>query len=375
LKQAKSLRQKQISLWLKKTKIIFLLSVICYLLFNSFFIAPNKLAALYKCLKILEFMGLGWMIVRLKPSVQSVIHMFAVGVAYTSFLALGQFYFQRSLGSIFWFLGERTFFASTPGIAALEYGGHFLLRPYASFSHPNVLGGFLSIALVLLFNEMEQKKELSKKLLSAGIFTIGVVALILTASRSAWLAMGAGYVMSVFLYGSKTIRFLEKKKVYIPLFFYLIFSVSILAPLAFERMGVVHAESLTERINLMNAAIKSISSKYAFGVGLNNSVIQNNSFIPNANKLYVFQPVHNIFLLIAQETGVIGFLLTTGIFFAAFNKTLGKNIILFITLSQIFLLGLFDHYLFTLQQGQLLFTVFLSLAFSLPRLAKMRESL
>ena len=55
-----------------------------------------------------------------------------------------------TLGGYFWYLGERSFYASTPGIAAVSFQGRLLLRPYATFPHPNVFGGFLAIVLPLM---------------------------------------------------------------------------------------------------------------------------------------------------------------------------------------------------------------------------------
>ena len=50
-----------------------------------------------------------------------------------------EFIKQASLNGLFWWLGERTFTSSTPGIAKAVIDGRLLMRPYATFPHPNVL--------------------------------------------------------------------------------------------------------------------------------------------------------------------------------------------------------------------------------------------
>ncbi|MBI2074766.1 MAG: hypothetical protein HYT83_02925, partial [Candidatus Levybacteria bacterium] len=78
-----------------------------------------------------------------------------------------------------------------------------------------------------------------------------------------------------------------------------------------------------------------------------------------------FQPVHNIFLLIAAETGIVG--LTFFLWFLL--KTFKKNQFQtsdfkFQILAMVLILGLFDHYFLTLQQGQLLFAFVLGFCWS-----------
>ena len=72
------------------------------------------------------------------------------------------------------------------------------------------------------------------------------------------------------------------------------------------------------------------------------------------------QPVHNIYLLVAAETGILGF--AVFILFLGFiantvwRKGLNKiSATLFTILSAFLFIGFFDHYLLTIQQGRLLF--------------------
>src|SRR3990167_8499734 len=83
--------------------------VFLYLLFTSIFVAVNSGAAFYRLVKISELVMLGYVIYKIKPNVKQIIFPLSVGLTYSSFVGLLQFVFQRSLGGVFWFMGERTF--------------------------------------------------------------------------------------------------------------------------------------------------------------------------------------------------------------------------------------------------------------------------
>ncbi|HSX09267.1 MAG TPA: hypothetical protein VLF93_03880, partial [Candidatus Saccharimonadales bacterium] len=80
------------------------------------------------------------------------------------------------------------------------------------------------------------------------------------------------------------------------------------------------------------------------------------------------QPVHNIFVLVATETGLIGLALFVWLLIATTIRIrrLEKGMRLpFVVLFLIIVAtGSFDHYWLTLQQGQLLFAVILGLSWA-----------
>ena len=71
-------------------------------------------------------------------------------------IALAQFYFQKSLGGFLYYFGERSFNASTPGIALYSILGKTGLRAYSTFSHPNSLAGFFAVGFILLISPSEK---------------------------------------------------------------------------------------------------------------------------------------------------------------------------------------------------------------------------
>ena len=77
--------------------------------------------------------------------------------------------------------------------------------------------------------------------------------------------------------------------------------------------------------------------------------MDNYGYIPSTTRF--LQPVHNIYLLLLSEAGVIGLFMFLWILWRA-----KKHWVILI----VFFLGLVDHYFLTLQQGQLLLVILLS---------------
>jgi len=99
-------------------------------------------------------------------------------------------------------------------------------------------------------------------------------------------------------------------------------------------------------------------------VGLNNFIVHLPQFYQSGS-VYLLQPVHNIFLLVAAETGLVGLVIFLWFLILTFKKLLITNYYLLITaLIVILVLGLFDHYWLTLQQNQLLVAIVFGLSWS-----------
>lgn len=356
--------------------LVVLYGIVFHLFITSVIIASNRYAAVYKSFKIIEFIALGWAIVNIRPRIGRVIQFLSFASLYSSCIAIVQFFAQRSLGGLFWFLGERTFYASTAGIAAYSLGGKLLLRPYATFPHPNVLAGFLAAYLPLLIFIVRFEKNISSytKLLYFISFIVGTLALFLTFSRTGWVVYLFGIFFGFYLSQQKNKKWLEGKKKLLIFAFYAIILLSIILPFSILNFIKPQTGSLKERTDLLKTAIKIFAQRPIEGVGLNNFITHAQNVIQSASGVYVFQPVHNVFLLVATELGFIGFFIFCTFFLSALFYSLTKNPIIFLALTQLFLLALFDHYLFTLQQGQLLFTLFASLSFVPTILAKREKN-
>jgi O-antigen ligase len=276
----------------------------------------------------------------------------SISAIFQSLLALLQFYKQSSVGGVFYFFGERMFFASTPGIANASINGELLLRPYATFSHPNVLAGFLlSVMLLSLWVYGKAKDSLRKNIYAACVL-LGSIALLLTLSRVA-------IVLWIVIMGALLFRTMRKR------YMALISIVCLAVVFVFTPVGSriietrLNEEAVVQRQELMGSSMTLFKEHPILGVGLGN-FIHAFSQVQSPTNLMYLQPVHNIFLLVLVELGIIGltmflwFLAKTYVYMLKRRVTHTVFILLF---TSLLLLGLFDHYLLTLQQGSLLFAV------------------
>lgn len=357
---------------------------VMYLLFLVFvsglaFFSNRPLGSMYSILKFLELSFIVYYVAHImhrQAIVLSAICVLCFGGIFESILAFAQFVNQGSIGGILYFFGERSFVSSTPGIANASLTGELLLRPYGTFPHPNVLAGFLLIVLLLALFLYRHAASIMQRYVSIAYLMIGTGALLLTLSRVAivvWLLILIGLCLRIYLRTKLYIPNMYIRVIIIGLFISLCTFGLFASPLGariFETS--LTEEAVQQRTILIESAMSIFQSNPLFGVGLGNflpalGIIQQ----PLSFGLYL-QPVHNIFLLLLAEIGIVGFL-----FFAMFllqtfrrlvdtyisNKSINSQTVVIISsLSAICLLGLFDHYWITIQQGQLLFAVILGIA-------------
>ena len=336
--------------WLKKNW--WIIAIFLFLIVNAL-LAQNQGAAFYKLIKIIEFTLLGCYVAKNNYSLSNLYLPLSLAVFYTTLIALIQFLTQSSLGNLFWWLGERTFDITTPGIAKTVINGQLFLRSYATFSHPNALAGFLLIALILTI------PFLRKIRLWALVYLFLItLAIIFSFSRSVWL-IGLLF-LSIFILFIKKIKDIKLFIIVSLLFTSFLYLLTI-------KFDLLASESFFQRNQLMGAAFLMIKDYPLSGVGLNNFIVYLPVYWSQIGFTYWLQPVHNLYLLITAEIGLTGLIIFLWFLFLTYQKLfLKKNnrAFLLTALSAVFLLGFFDHYWLTLQQNQLLLTILLGLAWS-----------
>ncbi len=366
--------------------LIFKLGLLFVFIGINIFVSSSRPVAMYTWFKVLEFVGLGFYVIKTRPPLSLLAYYLSLGVLYSSILAMAQFFLQRSVGGPLWFLGERTFAADTPGISRLSWcliPGSWcreLLRPYATFPHPNVLGGYLAAILpLLIFNSKfeipdssagklnQTRKFLIFKFL---IIILGMIALLLTFSRSAWIAGAGAIIFTIARIRNYELRIMKSRKYVIFVFFFILYSLFIL------HRSV--NESVVVRLALNKAAISMWETSPLFGVGAGNFLVRLPDALPSRG-INFLQPVHNVYLLVFAEIGIVGlvgfaWIIWKAIPFGRRDPRGGKNqrdralrMAYHMPLFTLLVLGLVDHYPLTLQQGQLLLALFLGLSFSSAR--------
>lgn len=333
---------------------LFALGVL-YIVGNIFF-AFNPLLAILKWITLGKLVLLTAYIVQTRPNMRTSFICILISASYTVVLAWAQFTTQSSIGGLWWLLGERTFDVSTPGIATAILNGKLYLRPYATFPHPNVLAGFMIMGIPLIW--YSTVSGISR--IKVPLLIIAMLTLFITFSRSGWLIFGIQLAtMSIHSTYALQVRSLSKKALIICLLVGIC-----LAPLAAERMmnlASVDRQSITRRMDLHHAAIAMARDNILFGVGLNNFLPS----LPDYTTIRSYQdmqPAHNIYVLFLAESGIVGILLV-GVLLAKFLPVTLQALKNFrfryvVSFFSIALLGLFDHYPYTIHQVQLVIAVF-----------------
>ena len=347
----------------KKNILYFLPFVLFFLI--GIVVSKNPASGIVGIIKLLEFVYLGLFIYQNyeKLNKKIIVSFLGFGIIFESLLSLAQYFNQGSFQGILYFLGERSFNQQTPGIANASINGELILRPYGTFSHPNVLGGFLALSsiFILSFKKLFNKYFLMFVLVSS---TIGILISLSRAATTAWLLFLLIYFVIVIVRKYKkpkiNLNFLKNNlSVFLIL---LIFLIVLLNPIFLERFTLLSFsdESVTQRAELINSSLNMFFKNPVFGVGINNFL---NNLEPNFNSPILIQPVHNIFLLTLSQTGIIGFGILVYLFLKAFKvstESKDKKLTGLSIIFSIIFLGLFDHYLFSIQQTQILFTILIS---------------
>lgn len=264
----------------------------------------------------------------------------ALSIIFTLFLATAQILRNGSLGGVLYWLGERNISQSGVGIALFNLLGTEVLRPYATFSHPNTLSGFALVAFFLLI-------AMQGKLAKVGAAS-ALVLVIISFSQNAWGALlAAPFVMLL----------IRKSKKHFQNFLYSAAVLSFVSSLAALKLASGNfSQEIGQRITLNLVAGKLIAGSPVVGTGLGvfTSLIPFSLGITNI--IWWLQPAHNIFLLLAAEIGILGLLLFVVLII---KNTRAKNTLILIA---IILTGMLDHYWLTQIQTLYLFAVVLGLS-------------
>ncbi len=361
-----SLRKKIIQELLKKQFLLYLnLSFLGLSILIGIMLSKNPQAGLYGILKLIEFVFLGIYASRFvtKTNFKKVLFVFSIAIIFEALLAIFQYIQQGSIGGLFYFFGERAFNGQTPGIANASINGSLVLRSYGTFSHPNVLGGYLAIGMTLILFNLGLIKNKIEKNLYLGSLLLGTLALATTLSRITilrWIV-----ILFIFFISKEGKNFLKKNRTFILILFSLILFFLFYSPIFLRLFNFnLHDESLSNRGTLIESSLEIIKNNLFFGAGLNNFLIELAQIKQKNSVIFYLQPVHNIFLLVAAQAGIIG--LTYSLFFLAktFKKAFEKKELInykSIIFLSILILGSFDHYFLTIQQGQLLLSFMLGL--------------
>ena len=220
-----------------------------------------------------------------------------------SLVAIFQFVKQRPL-NLTW-LGEPAMDLATVGTSVVTHNGTNWLRAYGLTSHPNQLG-LLLVALILLLWPHRASFNRLPFLFGLGI-GLGLFALLMSWSRSAWLALGVGTAVYLLAW----LRQKEKKIVSTKSIIGVILGTAVIFAFLFYYRDItmgrlllldsaLEAHSLFERQRDLDIALHLLSANLFGGIGLGNYLQLATRIAPAA------QIVHNVPLLLGVEFGLLG---------------------------------------------------------------------
>ncbi len=227
---------------------------------------------------------------------QELIKWLLYGAVFQIILAYAQTRLNHSVG--LHFLGEPVIGPDIPNVAKEDLtDGTKLIRAYGTFLHPNILGAYL---MTVLFLSLAYLKKSALPfwiiLLSIGVYLTGSLAAELTLILTAVILLMLG-----------VIKVAKQKKV---------LSLGLLLALVFANAWIYgnsaqlawNYPSVQERLSQNVVSLNMFLSKF-WGVGVGNFTLEMEAFSEAKLLPWEFQPVHNAYLLILNETGIQGLII------------------------------------------------------------------
>lgn len=335
----------------------------------SLFQAGEILPAAYHFAKLLLAAAGAWSLALFLRSglinLKKIAAVIAGGAVFQSWLGFYQFAAGQSLG-LRW-LGEPVVADKfTAGMARYAAAGQVFLRAFGTLPHANIFAAFLVLGLLALaYLWLIRRPGNLKNSLFLGIGFLSIsVGLVASFSRSGWLSAIVGLAVLV-LAGLKN-RILRRET--FSLFVLLAVIAGLLLSywgwLILPRAGFTLAEvSVADRLTYNKIGWEIIKDN-PLGVGIGNQV-----FYAADQGLYqaaglaretLWQPIHNLYLLIGTEIGWLGLVLFLAFIGWLKLKTLRlpaspEKFFALATSASLLFFGLFDHFLWDLQSGVLMF--------------------
>lgn len=273
---------------------------------------------------------------------------------FEGFVIIQQFIYSSPIGNNL----EATFSIESFGPGADEL--YFFFRPIGTFIHANLLGMFLATVMPLLMYLVTKSK---KYFLKVTLFLVAV-SLVLTLSRSGWIAAVLSFLLILFyLEYSKKREFkisISAKK--------LVLYGMLIVPLAlysFPRVVKISnifqpGSGLDVRIRQADEVLGLISQSPIFGTGAGMSVVKALEVYPKGVFSGFPSEIHNFFMLQAVENGIPYSILFFTFLFLSFKKLFGykKDLTVYsaVSIFALTVVALFQPFFFS--QFLLLITAF-----------------
>lgn len=359
-------------------------------------------AEIFALIKLLEF-GLLFLYVLINidnfVKLLYTIGAFLSGVVLQALVGIAQYFAQQSCG-LKWF-GEPDLSPFIQNVAKIVVDGGRVLRAYGTLPHANVLGGYAVVGILLLLTlivliytnnyfrwshlfHVEQSNISFIVFPYVLVFISTFLALILTFSRSAWLGMGVAGMLFIALLWSNLRKIWTQSTIRERLPIYLALLAMVLIICAFYPQITAKVtqfeqnqdQALTGRVHYNQIAFNMTKKTPLLGVGYHNFVERMPQYSTVPLEWWQLQPAHNIYILALAEVGFFGLFcliaaILTLVIFAIYRLRSRWHCLLtdakiafsgiLSAVVALLIIGLFDHYLWDIQQGMLLFWLLIGL--------------
>lgn len=289
-------------------------------------------------------------------------------------LAISQLIDQRVIANKW--LGMSEHLPSTLGTAVVEFADERMLRAYGSLTHPNVLGGFLFVVIFFgiylwidaynavpdsLFKRLFKKVNFWNLVFVVASLIISTYGILASFSRGAILALLVSLFSLIIITAFKkdTIKLIVISK-YLIIFFLVWWSFNSWFPGAWSTRvqveGRLEQNSVSERVDSFEQLGWDTYRNVFFGQGLGMNTLEAFHKQPD-QPVYKAQPIHDIFLLMLAELGLIGMFFVINSIRRVIKSADRIDVMSTSLILGLMIIGLFDHYLWTSWAGLLLVTV------------------
>lgn len=344
----------------------FILLALLLVMLGTVFFVPEPRLHFFTAFRFAELFLLYLMVVNRVLRREEIVLSLLFGLCFQAFVALYQYILQGSVGLTF--LGEPSVTAATPGVAKIDVGAQKILRSFGTMPHANVLGGLLFMGILYAVALVKKYRWFV-----AGVLLLLAMGLLFSFSRSAFFALIAAFLVYISVQNSRIVIKYVLLALSILLFFIIIFR---LEAVVVSRFMFEDASSVQERTLYLKIS-RDMFFEQPLGVGLGAFTLNMQDYTEVKLVPWLFQPVHNIFMLAGNELGILGGLLFISIFIYGFyellrlirfHKSQDNRFavgLLISMLAGIAVIGFFDHYFFTVYQAQVMFFVYLGFVSSL----------
>ena len=325
-------------------RILIALGVLAALTVLSVIVSIDQPTTLTAALHLIEGLAI-FLLIMTAPSEREARLAFVASAMVQSAIAVAQMFFQRIYPDTW--LGVAAHYPEVAGTSVVEAAGERFLRAYGTLPHPNILGGFIVIAIL-------SSRPLWRRFSVYSLFTYLLLAtgLFFSFSRLAWLALAVGLI-SQWLYARRDLVFVKNAAVVVATMLLLS---GLFAPLVLARAsasGRLETISIESRVSGFKDAWQLIRRQPFSGVGAGNFTAAVLSQVDPGRNGYALEPVHSAFVDIFAEIGFFGFLLLVWIVYllAESARRCGKIGLA----AALIVLALFDHWSWTTFAGIIIF--------------------